>query len=99
MRLRHIALYRWNDAADDAALQRVVDGLASLPARIPELLDYRFGADLALAEGNWDFAVVADVADEAAYAAYRDHPAHQAVAVERIVPLLAARAAVQLRID
>ena len=92
-------LLRWNDAADPAALAGMTEGLASLPAQIPELLDYRFGADLALAEGNWDFAVVADFADEAGYTAYRDHPAHQAVIGERLGPLVAERGAVQMHID
>lgn len=99
MGFRHVVLSRWNDAADDAGRQAMVDALAGLPAQIPELLDYRFGPDAGLADGNWDFAVVADFADQAGYEVYRDHPAHQTVIVERIRPIVAERAAVQMTTD
>lgn len=93
---RHVVLFRWNDMADDEGRRALADALAGLPAQIPELLAYRFGPDAGLAEDNWDFSVVADFADQAAYEVYRDHPAHQAVISERIRPLVAARAAVQM---
>ena len=96
MGFRHVVMFRWNDAADDAGRAAVAAALATLPAQIPEILDYRFGPDAGLAEGNWHFTVVADFADQAGYEAYRDHPAHLAVIAEHIRPLLAARAAVQM---
>lgn len=92
-------LFRWNDVVDDEARRALVDALAGLPAQIPELLAYRFGADLGLAEDNWDFSVVADFADQAGYEVYRDHPAHQAVIRDRIRPLVAERAAVQIQLS
>lgn len=96
MGFRHVVMFRWNDAADAAAKQAVADGLAALPGQISELLDYRYGPDAGLAEGNWDFAVVADFADQAGYEVYCDHQAHRAVIAELIRPLVAQRAAVQL---
>lgn len=96
MGFRHVVMFRWNEAADTAARQAMVDALAALPAQIPELLHYRFGPDVGLAADNWDFAVVADFADQAAYEVYRDHPAHQAVITGRIRPIVAERAAVQM---
>ncbi|MFC4564700.1 Dabb family protein [Nocardiopsis mangrovi] len=97
MALRHIALFRWIDGITPEQVAAVQEGLAALPAAIPELDAYAFGPDLGLGTGNFDFAVVADVADEAAYAVYRDHPRHQEV-LAVIRPLLADRAAVQVRI-
>lgn len=99
MGFRHVVMFRWNDAADVTRRQAVADALAGLPAQIPEILQYRFGADVGLAEDSWDFVVVADFADQAGYEVYRDHPAHLVVIAERIRPLVAARAAVQLRTD
>lgn len=99
MALRHVVMFRWNDAADEAGRQAMADALAGLPAQIPEILDYGFGPDAGLAEGNWDYAIVADFADQASYEVYRDHPAHLAVIAERIRPLIAQRAAVQLVTD
>ena len=92
---RHVALFRFVPEATDEQKQAVVDGLRALPAQIPELLDYRVGPDAAVDAGNFDFAVVADFADAAAYRAYVVHPAHQAVATGSVRPILAERAAVQ----
>jgi len=97
--LRHVVLFRWTDAADAAARAAIEVALATLPARISEISAYRFGADAGLAAGNWDFAVVADFRDQAAYEVYRDHPAHRAVIAERIAPFIAERAAVQLALE
>lgn len=93
--LRHIALFRFVPEATEEQRRRVVEELRALPAQIPALLDYRVGFDAGLAEGNFDLAVVADVADEAGYRAYADHPAHQAVATTHVRPITAERAAVQ----
>lgn len=98
MGFRHVVMFRWNDAADEAGRQGVVDALRGLPAQIPEILEYRVGPDAGLAEDNWDVVVVADFADQADYEVYRDHPAHLAVIVDRIRPLVAQRAAVQTHV-
>jgi hypothetical protein len=73
----------------------VESGLAELPGVIPELRDYKFGADVNVSEGNYDLAVVADFDDVDGYLVYRDHPVHVAVIKDRIRPILADRAAVQ----
>lgn len=97
--LRHVALFRWIDDVTPEQVDAVSTGLGALPAAIPELRAYRFGPDLGLAAGNFGYAVVADVDDADAWAAYTDHPAHRAVIAERIRPILASRAAVQLTLD
>ncbi|MBE3002072.1 Dabb family protein [Nocardiopsis sp. HNM0947] len=94
MTLRHIALFRWQDGVDDAQIAEVERLLGALPAAVPELRSYSFGRDAGVSEGAFDFAVVADVDDEAGFVAYRDHPDHQA-ALAVIRPLLADRAAIQ----
>jgi hypothetical protein len=92
---RHVVLFRWSPTATDEQKQAVSRGLARLPAAIPELVEYRFGPDHGLADGNWDFVVVADFEDSAAYEVYRDHAHHQDLIVELIRPVVADRAAVQ----
>lgn len=94
-----MVLFRWADGVDDDDVAEVAAALAALPAQIPEILAYRFGPDAGIDDGNWDFTVTADVADEAAYATYRDHPAHRAVVVDVVKPRLAARAAVQFHLE
>jgi hypothetical protein len=92
---RHVALFRFKAESTDAQRQAVLDGLRALPAQIPELLDYRVGPDVGAADGNWDFAVVADFADRAGYEMYVNHPAHVAVATAHVRPILESRAAAQ----
>ena len=97
--LRHVVMFRWKPGtgvADLAALERA---LAELPAQVPEIRAYRFGRDAGLVQGNFDFAIVADFADEAAWRRYVDHPAHQKLVAERVRPILQERAAAQVRVD
>ena len=97
--IRHVVAFRWSCEVSGEAKEAVAAGLATLPSQIPAIRAYRFGPDAGLADGNYDFAVTADFADEAGYLEYRDHPAHRTVITERILPIVAERAAVQLRLD
>ena len=93
--IRHVVMFRWKDevSADHAA--HTAAALRALPAAIPELVGYHVGPDLGVSDGNYDFAVVAEVNTVEDYYAYRDHPQHQAVVKEFIAPHIAARTAVQ----
>jgi Stress responsive A/B Barrel Domain len=93
---RHVVLLTWKDGTEAAAIGAVVDGLAGLPAVIPELREYHFGTDLGIAEGNADFAIVGDFDDIEAWRRYQEHPEHQRVIAELIRPILASRVAVQV---
>lgn len=95
MSVRHLVLLRFHEGTGPDQVEAVAEALRSLPGQIPELVDYRVGPDLGLADGNFEFGICADFATEADYATYRDHPAHQAVIHDLIAPLVAARAAVQ----
>ena len=97
--LRHVVCLTWTEDATPEAVAAVEAALAELPARIPELRAYRFGGDAGLVSGNADFAVVADFDDADGWRRYMEHPAHQAVLVDRIRPILASRVAVQLQIE
>lgn len=96
--LRHVVLLRFAPDATDEAVRALRDGLAELPAAIPQIERYAFGPDLHIAEGNFDFALVADFADRAAYETYAAHARHRQLIAERIRPILAERVAVQYEI-
>jgi hypothetical protein len=96
---RHVVLLRWIADATEEQRSHVTSGLAELPGLIPEIRDYRFGADAHMSEGNFDLAIVADFDDVDAYLVYRDHPDHVSLIKERIRPILADRAAVQHEIE
>ncbi|HKK53674.1 MAG TPA: Dabb family protein [Myxococcota bacterium] len=93
--LRHVVMFRFREEAPPDARDSVEAGLADLPSEIEEIESYRFGADLGLRDGNFDYCLVADFADEEAFARYVDHPAHQRFIAERLAPVVAERVSVQ----
>ncbi|GII77394.1 hypothetical protein Sru01_23760 [Sphaerisporangium rufum] len=95
---RHIVLFTWVAEATEEQKARVTEGLHGLPAVIPEIRRYEFGADAGMAPGNHEFALVADFDSEEDYLVYRDHPVHQAVIADAIRPIMAGRASVQYKV-
>ncbi len=95
----YIALFKWNDDVTPAHIAATATALSGLPEVIDTILDYRHAADIGINQGNFDYGVTADFADEAGYLTYRDHPAHQAVLSGFIVGHVAQRVAVQLRLE
>src|SRR5437899_2137674 len=96
--IRHVVVVTWLPQASDKQKQQVQDGLATLPPLMTGLRSYSFGPDAGVTEGNADFAIVADFDDEAAYVAYRDHPAHVDVVRRLIAPISQQRKAVQFEV-
>jgi len=99
MTLRHVVA--WKLATDDETLRReqaarIAADLLALRGVVPELLDITVGPDV-LGEGNWDIALVADVADTAALDGYQRHPAHQAI-VAYVRSVVSSRIAVAFEI-
>lgn len=92
---RHTVMFIWNDDVTDAQIDEIAEQLDRNVAVIPEVADYRHGRDAGLADGNFDYAIVADFASADDYAVYRDHPDHQRVIADHIRPRVATRAAVQ----
>lgn len=97
--LRHVVLMRWKPGTSADQKQAVREGLAALPAAIPQIRSYQFGDDLAIAEGNFEFAIVADFEDRSDFRAYAADDAHQQLIAERIRPILQERAAVQFEFE
>ena len=93
--LTHVALFSWKAGTTDRQIEELSDGLATLPAVIPEILAYRYGSDAGLRDGNLDFAVVADFADAESYRAYAAHPAPRDVIDRLLQPIVDRRASVQ----
>jgi Stress responsive A/B Barrel Domain len=91
----HTALFRWKDEATSEQKKLVETLLATLPSLVPTLREFRFGSDLGVNEGNFDFAVSASFDDLAGYLAYRDNADHRAMIKDHILPIAATRAAVQ----
>jgi hypothetical protein len=96
---RHVVLFRWKPGTPAAELTALERALAELPGQVAEIRSYRFGRDAGLFPGNFDFAIVAEFADEAAWRRYVDHPAHQKLVAEHVRPIVLERAAAQVRTE
>ncbi|MFT4050651.1 MAG: Dabb family protein [Microbacterium sp.] len=93
--IRHIVAWRLKtqDAGERAAqAQKMRTDLLALRGVVPTIIDISVGPDV-VGGANWDVAIVADFADEAALDAYQVHPAHQAV-VAYVREIVSERAAV-----
>lgn len=93
--LVHVSLLKWAEGATPEQRAAVEAGLARLPAQIPEIRSYRFGADAGLSPANHDLAIVAGFDDAEGYRRYAEHPAHRELIARLVRPILAGRAAVQ----
>ena len=92
---RHVVMVRFSEDMTDEQKDALRAGLGRLPDVIPEIRTYRFGDDVRLNEGNFDFVVTADFDDAGGYLAYRDHPDHKKLVAELLGPFVTKRAAVQ----
>lgn len=72
--IRNVVMIELKRDADRAAVAEIQDGLRRLDC--PGTISYTLGDDLALREGNWSFAIVADFEDEAAYRGYDQDAEH-----------------------
>lgn len=90
----HVVTFKWrSDSVAEPALAAALQDLAS---RLSGVRSYLCGPDVGLTADTYDFAVVGSFDDRDAFIAYRDHPEHQRIATEMILPNLASRAAVQI---
>lgn len=96
---RHVVMFRWNDEVTDEQLVATSAALDALPSVIDQIVAYRHGPDQQLADGNFDYVVVADFASVDDYLVYRDHPEHRRLIAEHITDHVAQRAAAQYELD
>ncbi|HUZ21852.1 MAG TPA: Dabb family protein [Acidimicrobiales bacterium] len=95
----HMALFRWNEDVQPDDVAAVEAELAAFRPKVPQILDYHFGADLGLRDGNGDFAVLALVATPDDLHAYLDDPAHKELTARVLAPRIASRLALQVNLD
>ncbi len=91
---RHCVMFKWADGASEAVKSEIAAGLDRL-ATLDAVTSYHHGPDLGVSDGNWDYAIVGDFADEAAYRVYATEHGHLALINDLIKPNISARAAVQ----
>ena len=98
MTVRHVVCFSWKPEVSEADVAGFEAMLRELPAKIPVIRTYRFGRDLGLAQGNADFAIIADFANEHDWRTYAQDPDHSIV-IARSRELFASRTAIQFALD
>jgi len=97
--LRHVVMFQWKDGLGEAEKRAVGDGLGELPAKIPQIRRYEFGADAGMVEGNYDFVLVADFDSVSDYEVYSTHPDHLRLIQETIRPAISSRVGAQYIVE
>eukprot|EP00238_Polyblepharides_amylifera_P009865 CAMPEP_0196583852 /NCGR_PEP_ID=MMETSP1081-20130531/44949_1 /TAXON_ID=36882 /ORGANISM="Pyramimonas amylifera, Strain CCMP720" /LENGTH=98 /DNA_ID=CAMNT_0041904873 /DNA_START=143 /DNA_END=439 /DNA_ORIENTATION=- len=97
--LRHVVLLQFKEGIPPGQVATITEKLNELPSKIAQITKYTAGPDLGLANGNADYAIVADFNNQQDFEVYASHHDHQQVIVDYIKPYLAKRTATQLNID
>lgn len=83
--IRNVVLGRLAADADPARLEDAFAALRRL--QVEGLLGLQTGRDVGLREGNWDYAITADLADVEAYRRYDSDEEHNRIRREYFGPL------------
>lgn len=94
MTFTHVVMFKWRDG--DFADTALADALRGLVVRFDGVRSYVCGADVGLSPNTYDFAIVGTFDTRESFIAYRDHPDHQRILTEMILPNVESRVAVQL---
>jgi hypothetical protein len=93
--IRNVVLAKLKAGYDVDEVEAIQSGLRNL--NLPGTVGYSVGFDAGLREGNWDFVIVADFADAAAYHAYDADAAHNELR-SRLAPFVEQIARAQLEL-
>ena len=93
--IRNVVLAKLKAGYDVDEVEAIQDGLRSL--NLPGTVRYTVGTDAGLRDGNWDFVIVADFADETAYRGYDADAAHNELRA-RLAPFVDQIARAQLEL-
>ncbi len=77
--ITHIVLFKFKPETTEAEIQKLAEGLGSLPQLIEEIREFRFGAEVLRSERSYDLGLVSSFEDFDALQRYQVHPEHQKV--------------------
>ena len=100
--VKHIIVWTLNpelsDNEKETLKKGIKDGLEGLVGQVPGLLDVKVHISGRLASSNADLMLDSTLEDEAALKGYAIHPAHVAVANEKVRPYTAQRACLDFEV-
>lgn len=100
--VKHIIVWTLNpelsDSEKETIKKGIKEGLEGLVGQVPGLLDVKVHISGRLASSNADLMLDSTLEDEAALKGYAIHPAHVAVANEKVRPYTAQRACLDFEV-
>jgi hypothetical protein len=91
----HIVIFSWIPEVTGEQVAAFGQAFDRLAASLHDLAVFRHGPDLAIREGNGDYALVASFADRAGWDAYQARPEHKAFVRDFVTPIQASRLTIQ----
>ncbi|MCP5328950.1 MAG: Dabb family protein [Steroidobacteraceae bacterium] len=91
----HIVIFTFTPGTTPGQVNAFGAAMSRMASEVPEVLAISHGRNLALREGNGDYALVATFRDPAAWSAYQAHPLHKAFVRDFVTPIVAGRLAIQ----
>lgn len=96
--IRHVVLFKFTDGTTEAQVDDYERSLLEYVATLDGVESYRIGRDAGLNPGTYDFSIVAEFTDEAAFRAYFDDERHLQIQRDT-ASMIAAKASTQSRVD
>jgi hypothetical protein len=96
--IRHVVMFRWSEDADAARRAATVEALRRLRQDVGGMTSLLVEDDAGLVDGNADTVLIAEFPDESAYHRYAQDPVHLSVIDEQVLPILAERSRIQIRL-
>ncbi len=75
----HNFAFRWKSGVTEEQKTRALTTILAFQGQIPGLLETHAGVNLSPRSGGYEFGGTMKFTDQAALAAYTDHPSHQAL--------------------
>jgi quinol monooxygenase YgiN len=96
--IRHVVLFEFAEGTTERQIAAYEAALDDYVATLDGVLSYRYGRDARLNPGTFDFSIVAEFADEAAFRAYFDGEQHKQIQRDT-ADMISAKSSSQSRFD
>jgi len=96
--IRHVVLFQFTEGTTEQQIDDYERSLVDYVATLDGVESYRIGRDADINPGGYDFSIVAEFTDEAAFRAYFDDERHKQIQRDTAT-MIAAKSSSQSRFD
>lgn len=96
--IHHIVCFRFKEGTTSEQIDAAGYALRGMQAGIPEVRAVRWGPNLATSAAEYSHILTVEFDDMSAVERYLDHPLHQRIVQDHLVPIRDARLAIDVEI-